>query len=93
MPLKPKPFDMSNPNPEIHITIDPKHCDFIVSLPYINQIRNWITDNEFVVWIDERYDIDDAWLDLYEQLTDETSKVELDSRWDIELDDVPPETK
>lgn len=98
MVLKPKQFEMSNPAYStngnvciVPIAISSEFFNFIESLPYVLTTTRLGNDN-IHVWFDLRYNVEDAWLDLYEQLTIETSKVVLSDVWNIELDDLPPET-
>lgn len=98
MLLKPKPFDISNPEYStngrvcvIAIHIDSQYFNFIERLPYVSSTTKFPDGwNLIHVWLNNRYGAEDVWLDLYEQLTIETSKVELSSAWDVELNDVPP---
>lgn len=93
--LKPKPFEMTNPDVSangaaciVQVQIDPIYHEFIERLPYVEHItRFMVYSNHIHVWIDTRYNIEDAWLDLYEQLTVETNPIELSSVWDIADDE------
>lgn len=92
MLLKPKSFEMHNPEWSsnklvciIVVDIDEQYFDFIETLPYVFTTTR-LFGRTIHVWVDTLYDVDDAWLDLYEQLGIETSKVELDPMWGLDED-------
>jgi hypothetical protein len=84
--MKPKPFVMEEPGGGhiLLITIDHQYHDFIRAMPCVEFVNARPESSSIHVFIDRRYDIDEAWLWIYEQLEAETSKVELSDVWGIE---------
>lgn len=87
--MKPKAFVMSEPVAHIlnhwivMIAIDYAYFDFIRAMPCVLSTEAWI-GREIRVYIDPRYDYEEAWLWIYEQLETETREVELGEVWDAE---------
>lgn len=78
-------FTMANPDAAgmIRVHVDRKHYEFMLLLPYVSHIVQFemTMPHFFHVYIDPRYDFDDAWLDLYDQLEAECHRVELADIW------------
>lgn len=90
MLLKPKPFEMHNPEWShnknvciIVIDIHEQYFDFIESLPYVMTTTR-LFGRTLHVWVNTLYDVEEVWLDLYEQLSDEVTMVTLDSIWGLD---------
>ena len=89
--LTPKPFVMENPkfigrNHDvcmIKMTVDRKHWDFIEAMPCVEATIE-LNGNAIHVWLDARYDYEEAWLWIYEQLEAETREVDLGEVWGVD---------
>jgi hypothetical protein len=85
--MKPKAFVMSEPQFVgvwlFMLTIDRKYWDFVKRMPCVNTTSE-LSGNNIHVWIDPRYDYEEAWLWIYEQLETETHEVVLGAVWDSE---------
>lgn len=87
--MKPKAFVMSEPMLlgvgiwMFSLTIDRKHWEFVENMPCVRTTVE-LSRHHMHVWIDERYDYEEAWLWIYEQLEAETREVQLGDMWGVE---------
>ena len=91
MGIKRKKFDMTNPygadGREVRVTADPEVLDYLKSLDYVS-IYGSIGEKQLIIDLSPLYDIDDAWLAVYDELEAFCNRVELDeSIWGNVLPD------
>lgn len=90
--MKPKRFSIENWQQlyqggfMVRLVIEDKYIPFIEALPFVSSVEDFTTigRGQYHIWLDPRYDTDEAWLALYEALDNETKNVELSDIWDVE---------
>ncbi len=86
--IKRKPFMMHNPTEHgarwlFMLEADENIRKFAETLPCV-QVVLGLNGDTCHVYIDTRYDYEEAWLWIYEQLENETRQVDLSEVWNVE---------
>lgn len=87
--IKPTAFELNNPQEifpnmfKSDLIIDRKHIGFVEQLPYVSSVEDFtiVRRDYFRIWFDQRYLIDDAWLELYSELESQTAEIDLSNIW------------
>ena len=70
-------------SPSAELFIDSAHIDYIYRLPYVARVGQLLDfKSKFIISFDPRYDVQEAWNELREELTELTTHVDLDFRWE-----------
>ena len=70
-------------SPSAELFIDSAHIDYIYRLPYVARVGQLLDfKSKYIVSFDPRYDVKEAWDDLRDELTELTTPIDLDFRWE-----------
>lgn len=91
--ITPKPFVMNEPHAylpgrwEFVLYISEEYIGFVQSLACVSRVEDFQAayKDEFHVHINSRYDHQEAWQWIYEQIESEMNEIKLSSLWDVEL--------
>jgi len=92
--MKPKAFALDNPIINhgqclIPLVIDQRYHEFVRAMPCTLRVDDFMSmPNLLHLHIDPRYDFEEAWLWIYEQLEAETNKVELGDVWGKAIENI-----